>query len=270
MRLIEGNILIIDAHTHLPNANDLLSFEDKRNQYLSDMKKNGVDHAIIIPDNEKDSPHGSVSKCIELFQNHKEVSILGTVSILEDDISQKAIELDKYFSKGQICGIKIYPGHDHHYPNDERLTEFYNLCIKHNRPFVIHTGWNSNDPAAALWNDPKYIIEVANNYPNMTIIICHLFWPDVEYCAKITEPFENIHFDTSALADNEVLKETSSLTMRKMVLHLIHNQKKKLIFGTDYKMCSVKDHIDYFSNLNLTVEETEKLFYLYAQELYRI
>lgn len=132
---------------------------------------------------------------------------MGTLNILKGDqfIHDK---LDMLFKEKVIKAIKIFPGHDPHYPNDLRLKKAFELCIKHNAPLVIHTGWNSGDPDVANYNDPKYIVEVANQYKDLKIIIAHYFWPRVEYCYDITKGYENIYFDTSGLADEEVEAET--------------------------------------------------------------
>ena len=187
--------MIIDAHTHLPIVKNGWTFEQSKIKFLSDMRKNKVDYAIIIPDNLHGSKIGDVDISLKLIEGEKKLFLLGTMDIRIEG-KEWIDKLDFLFKKGKIKGIKIFPGHDPIYPTDKRLIPIYKLCIKHNYPIVIHTGWNSNHPEVARYNNPKNIIKIAKKYPSLKIIIAHYFWPKVEYCYKITRGFKNIYLDT--------------------------------------------------------------------------
>jgi predicted TIM-barrel fold metal-dependent hydrolase len=240
--------MIIDAHLHLPAVSKRFTFEKAKRKLLSDMKKSKVDYAILIPDNLHNSSIGDLDMCLKLIENEKKLFLLGTIDIRKE--GKKWIDkLDYLLEKGKIKGIKIFPGHDPIYPTDKRLTPVYKLCIKQDCPIVIHTGWNSNHPEAAKYNDPKYIIKIAKKFPKLKIVISHYFWPEIEYCYKITRGFKNIYFDTSALADKEVVEKTDLGKIKRFLELSMKDNSKSVLFGTDYPMCNFKAHIDLINSL---------------------
>lgn len=263
-------INIIDSHLHLPVRENLSSLKQQKLELLSELKKNSIQSGILIPDNIEYSPIGNLKQCIDLFCEVPNIHILGTVNILKDSLKEKYIELKKYFSSNTIVGLKIFPGHDEHYPNDERLAEFFKLCIEFNRPLVIHTGENSGDSECAKYNDPKYIVEIAKIFPSLNIIISHLFWPRVEYCIDITKDYPNISYDTSGLADKEVIFKTGKDKIKSSLEKLIKEYKKKVIYGSDYGMCSIKNHILLINSLDISPSQKEDVFYKNTSSIFRI
>jgi hypothetical protein len=262
--------MIIDSHLHLPVRDNLLSLENQKDELLSELRKNSINVGIVIPDNVEDSSIGNLKECIHLFSDVPDIYVIGTVNILEDNLREKLVELDNYFSSNQIVGLKIFPGHDKHYPNDERLKAFLKLCIDFDRPLVIHTGENSGDSECSKYNDPKYIAEIAKEFPKLKIIIAHLFWPKVEYCVEITKDYHNICYDTSALADKEVIEKTGESRIRGSLEVLINKYKKKVIYGSDYSMCNIKDHIDLVSSLDIYDIQREEVFNKNAELIFRL
>ena len=261
--------MIIDTHLHLPVVKKSSTFEKAKKKLLSDMKKNKIDYAIMIPDNLHDSKIGDLDASLELIKNEKKLFLLGTIDIRKEG-KEWIKKLDLLLKKRKIKGIKIFPGHDPIYPTDKRLIPVYKLCIKHDYPIVIHTGWNSNHPEVAKYNNPKYIIKIAKKFPKLKIIIAHYFWPEVEYCYKITRGFKNIYFDTSALADDEVIEETGLDKIKKVLEQSIKDNSESVLFGTDYAMCDTKKHIKLINSLKLSKEDREKVFWKNADKLFKL
>jgi hypothetical protein len=233
------------------------------------MNKNKISYAILIPDNLHDSKIGDLDICLKLIEKEKRVFLLGTIDVRTEG-KEWLDKLDKLFKKGKIKGIKIFPGHDPIYPNDKRLSQIYKLCIKYNYPMVIHTGWNSNDSKVAKYNDPKYIIDIAKKFPKLKIIISHYYWPKVEYCYNITRNFSNIYFDTSALADEEVIRETGLEKIKKVLEKSIQDNPNSVLFGTDYAMCDTKKHLELVNSLSISKKDLEKILWKNANKLFRL
>jgi predicted TIM-barrel fold metal-dependent hydrolase len=137
-------------------------------------------------------------------------------------------------------------------------------------PIVIYTGWNSKNPEVAKYNDPKYIVKVAHRFPKLKIVISHYFWPEVHYCHSITKPFRNIHFDTSALADDKVIEETGLQNIREVLTLTAKERLDNVLFGTDYAICSIKKHIDLINSLDIGSEKKEKIFHKNAEALFKL
>lgn len=261
--------MIIDSHLHLPPREKGGSFEDSKQVLLRDLKRKGVDYAILIPDNVHGSTIGDMDVALELAKDERRLFVMGTINIFKETgaVLQK---LDSLFTAGRIVAIKIFPGHDPIYPTDVRLDPVYALCVKHDLPIVIHTGWNSNNPKVARYNDPKYIVKTARRFPQLKIVISHYFWPRVEYCHNVTKPFENIYFDTSALADEEVTEKTGTDKLKKILTSTANERPNNVLFGTDYAMCSIQEHIELINSLDIDRTQKERIFSKNAKQLFKL
>jgi len=146
--------MIIDAHVHLPSKTEHGTFEQAKRTLLSNLRRDKVDYAILIPDNQLDSPIGDLDTCLEIIEGESQLYLLGTI-----DIQQQGQEwinkLEKLIKQRKIVGVKIYPGHDPIYPTDPRLLPVYSLCQTCDVPIVIHTGQNSGNPEASSFLESR-------------------------------------------------------------------------------------------------------------------
>ena len=252
--------MIIDSHVHLPPMKEGKTLADAKKELLQELKRNNVDHAILIPDNIPVSEIGNLDEILGLVEGDKNLFAMGTIDIPRDKETHIQ-KLDRLFQTRRIVAVKIFPGHDPIYPTDKRLVPVYELCIKHDLPVVIHTGANSKNPEPAKYNDPKYIVKIAKRFSRLKIVIAHYFWPKVEYCHKLTKPYANIYFDTSGLADDEVVEETGIDKIRNVLTLTAKQYPHNVVFGTDYPMCSIKKHITLIKSLPIQAESKERIFY---------
>jgi len=264
--------MIIDSHIHISTYGDnAKNLNESFMLFLKEMKKNDLSAAIIIPDNIEGS-EGIVDleKAIELIGDRKNLFILGSPQIIQRGSS----ELEKYrklLEEEKIKGIKFFPGHDPYYPTDERCLPYYELCEKLDVPVLFHTGENSGDSECAKWNDPKYIVEIAKKYPKLKVIITHYYWPKLDYCYEITKDIPNIYFETAAMADEEVIEKSGGMEKVKEILKkTIVDRPDNVIFGTDWPMCKIEEHIKLVKSLGLEKETEEKIFRDNAIEIYKL
>lgn len=267
--------MIIDAHTHLSiYQKQASSLEDAVNKLLEKMRINGIDYAIIIPDNLEGGPQiADLDTARKLIKNQNNLFLLGSPQIIQRGSS----EVDKYqklLKEGVIKGLKLFPGHDPYNPMDERCFPFYVMLQESGYPVIIHTGDSSSDPNITQplkYNDPKYIVEVARRYPRLKVVITHFYWPKIDYCYEVTKDIANIYFEIAALADQEVLDASGGIDkMRGVLLKVIQDRPDKIIFGTDYPMCDIKKHIEFIKSLQLQKGIEDKIFSLNAIDLYNL
>ncbi len=255
--------MIIDSHLHLNSFEK--DFSKAERNLLEEMKENGIDYAIVIPDNEPNTNCADLETVLNLVDS--KLFIVGTLMV--DEVKDSFNRVDRLFKEEKIKGFKIFPGHDPVYPTDKRWFPIYNLCLKYDLPLIIHTGMTgSRKRESAKYNDPKYIVEIARKYPHLKIIIAHYFWPEVDYCYKITRGFENIYFDTSALMVKEVVKETGLDNIKRVLKKTIKDNPESVLFGTDYITGSFKKHIDLINSLGIL--NKEKVFWQNANKLFKL
>jgi predicted TIM-barrel fold metal-dependent hydrolase len=261
--------MIIDSHLHLPALRGGMTLADSKKELLQELKKNNVDYAIIIPDNRPVSEIGSLAEVLDLVERHKNLFVMGTIDIQRDK-ELHIRKLDLLFRTKRIVAVKIFPGHDTIYPTDKRLVPVYELCTKYDLPIVIHTGASSRNPEPAKYNDPKHIVKVAKRFPKLKIVIAHYFWPKVKYCHELTKSYANIHFDTSGLADDEVVEETGLDKIKKVLTLTVEQRPCNVAFGTDYAMCNIRKHIELIESLRIGGRTKDRIFSENAIKLFHL
>lgn len=262
--------MIIDSHVHISYFKKKKELADVKNELLLSMKKRKIIYSIVIPDNTPNPQCADMETVQDLIKNESNLFMLGTLAVSQIN-NHNLIKIEGLFKNKTIRGFKIFPGHDPVYPTDKRWHPAYNLCIKYDFPLVIHTGINTGDKECAKYNDPKHIIKIAKTYPKLKIIIAHYFWPKLDYCYSMTEGFNNIYFDTSAMADKEVIEESGGIKkIREILTKTIKRNPDSVLFGTDWSMCDAKKHIDLINSLNITKEEKNKIFLLNSIKLYKL
>lgn len=267
-----NNKKIIDSHVHISiYNNNAKSLNEVFDLLLSEMKKNGIGFAIVIPDNiESSDSIADLNKAIELIGKRKNLFLLGSPQIIQRGSS----ELKKYkklLEEEKIKGLKFFPGHDPYYPTDKRCLSYYKLCQDFDVPVLFHTGENSGDSECAKWNDPKYIVEIAKKYPKLKVIITHYYWPKLDYCYEITRDVPNIYFELAALADAEVIEKSGGIEkIREILLKTISERPDNIIFGTDWPMCKIEEHIELVNSLSLNKEIEESIFSRNAERTYKL
>ncbi|MDH4330491.1 MAG: amidohydrolase family protein [Candidatus Moranbacteria bacterium] len=264
--------MIIDSHVHISLYNDnVKNLQEAFNLFLQEMEKNGISGAIIIPDNIEGSDSiVDLDKAIELIGDRKNLFLLGSLQIIQRGSS----ELEKYkklLEEGKIKGLKFFPGHDPYYPTDERCLPYYELCQELDVPVLFHTGENSGDSDCAKWNDPKYIVEIAKKYPQLKVIITHYYWPKMDYCYEITKNVPNIYFEIAAMSDAEVIEKSGGIEkVREILRETIADRSDKVIFGTDWPMCKIEEHIELIKSLGLSEDLESGVFSENSKRIYKL
>jgi len=259
--MLSLNNMIIDSHIHISYLNKKKSFSQIKKDLLLNMEKNKVNYSIVIPDNMPNLQCAGLDEVISLTKNEKKLYAIGTLKI--NNINKNTLfKINDLFKKKLIRGFKIFPGHNSIYPTDKRWFPIYKLCIKYNLPLIIHTGINTGDTECAKYNDPKHIIKIAKLYPKLKIVIAHYFWPKLDYCFKTTNGLDNIYFDTSGMADQEIVEASGGIKKIKDILvKTIKRNPKSVMFGTDWPMCNLKKHLNLINSLNITGKEKKNIFY---------
>lgn len=262
--------MIIDCHEHLPSMKNGKTLEESKAELLRQLDRSRVDYAILIPDNTPQSEIGSLDEVLQLVEHDERLFVMGTIDIQKRDYLSQTRKLEQLFQNRSIVGVKIFPGHDTIYPTDKRLLPICKLCIEHDLPIVIHTGASSKNPEPTKYNDPKHIVKIAKKNPKLKIVIAHYFFPKVEYCYELTKPFRNIYFDTSGLADEEVIADTGFDKIRKVLTLTANERSDNVVFGTDYAMCSIEKHVELVESLNIDKRTKSNMFSENAIRLFHL
>jgi len=252
--------LIIDCHTHFSTfGHEGQTFEQVRNSLLTSMQKLGTDYAFVYPDSEPSPEVTDLDTTRELVKGFPQLMMLGTACFPMKD-KKTNDKLDTLALSGDIIGIKLYPGFEEFYPSDSRCHSIYEKCIKHNMPLVFHSGETMNEPWREAYNHPSEIAKVARQFPSLKIVVAHFSQPHLTACRNLILNHPDVYADISGLAHTDVVTSCGQEAIYRCLSDVATVQPEKLLFGTDWPLCDVAEHLSLVESL--PVSEATKILIL--------
>ncbi len=275
--------MIIDAHTHigrLPNSIFAkLDYESILKLLLKTMKTSGIAESIVIadlhtyPKSAIFSPKTSI--LLNLTTGLKNIHVIGTIDVLESKKSDLNY-LEKLLQERKIVGIKLYPAYKYFYPYDKICFPVYKLCQKYDVPIIFHCGDTLTVPgrpsAKIKYSHPLHIDGVAAEFPDLKIVIAHMGNPWLVDCAEVLYKNNNVYADISGLVVEDAdLNSSYGKLMKKRIQELcIYSSPRKLLYGTDWPLASMKTYIKFTKNLGIPKKDLDYVFYKNAVELFKL
>lgn len=154
--------------------------------------------------------------------------------------------------------IKIHPPHQLFAANAHRgelpsLAEIYAACQERGVPVMFHTGTSVFPKARNVFADPMPIDDVANDFPDLKIILAHAGRPLYgETAAFLVRRHGNVHFDVSGIPPRSLMKYVPRLV----------ELADRALWGTDWPspgVVSIRNNIEAFRALNLGSEIEHKI-----------
>lgn len=248
--------IIFDSHLHLPSIDGTI--DAQKEKLLFDMAKYQLSGGVLItgvyPNAEM------LYDIVDYFREYRYIYLVAGISPLQQ--YPQTLEVTKcLLREKKIVGVKIYPGHEEFNVCDPRLSDIFELCFEYNVPLVMHTGWPN-----IIYSRPNLIAVVARAYQEVKIVLCHMWKPMIDLCYKMTNQYENIVYDLSSIAYDQMKRKLYSEQLTQM----LNCTPEKFMFGSDYSICDIGDHINLLSNLELSENKREMVFYKNALNIYHI
>ena len=232
---------IIDAHLHTdfngePEETSKITFS--RDQLLKEFKEAGIVGAVshtTIDGKGYDPEHASMG-----------IIHCGGVRA-KVDVSR----LESGLKSGQYKCVKIYLGYEYQYASDKGYEPVYRLARKYKVPVVFHTG-DTYDPKGKLkYAEPLAIDEVAVDHPEVTFVIAHCGNPWIETAAEVAYKNKNVYLECSAMLIGDLPEQGEESLNESMIkpIRWVFNyveDPKKLMFGTDWPLVSIKQYVDVY------------------------
>ncbi len=222
--------MIIDFHAH-PEFKTLQEIYPAE-EFVAGMDQGGIDVSCVFGNDQGDPgsspawrdkrnmavPTNFSDEELAAYCGHFPKRLIGFTSI-HPDRYQPERKVERAIKEFGMKAVKIYP-HAGFYPNDPRLTRTYELCSALGVPVVFHTG-----PKAVRWqwmkyDQPIYVDDVATNFPDLKIVMCHGGYPWVEEFLAVVYTNPNIWVDLTFM---ERIEETF------MVPNLVENTVRRLV-----------------------------------------
>ena len=267
--------MIIDAHAHIwrhPIDGRTATAEALQQA----MAGAGVECALVIAGEIPGYDSlPSTEELINLLDSHKNLFAIAAASP-STLTPQYLKKLEQYIKEGKIKGVKLYLGYEHYYPADERLIPLYELAEQMVVPVVFHTGffWDPDNEGLAKYANPLGIDEVAVQFPKLNIVIAHMGNPWIVDCAVVAQKNPNVYIDVSGYFTEFVApfseEERGMFIQDLKKLHGLIGPYRKLLYGTDWPLCDMKEYVTIASKIPMTEEERGLFFWENAARLFNL
>jgi predicted TIM-barrel fold metal-dependent hydrolase len=235
--------MVIDFHVHIEYKSPDQKYTAQ--EIVEAMDKGGIDKSVLLGNDQADAGFkrpwaDSSMMAVAVNCQDEEIAsychqfpdrLIGFTSI-HPDRYQPHRKVERAVKEFGMQGVKLYP-HSGFYPNDPRLHLVYKKCVDFDLPVMIHTGIKAVRWQSVKYNNPIYVDDVAVNFPDLKIIICHGGYPWVEEFMVVAYSNPNIWVDITFLDYIERVYKQPGLTetTMKRLVDLIGTER--ILWGTE-------------------------------------
>lgn len=200
--------MIIDVHVHIGSDTD--GNKQSIATLRKNMKKYDIDAAVVFPFN---SNGNLIEDSLNLLK-YRSDSIYPFLRF--DPKTMKVTTLRELLTTKGFAGIKLHPRSQNFDPLDHHYYSLYKEVENTGKPILFHTR-KENLP----YSDPDRVVTLANDFPELNIIIGH-FAGASDVAIAFIKDRDNLFLETSGLSTNHVIKMTADKI-----------GTSKIIFGSD-------------------------------------
>lgn len=176
-------------------------------------------------------------------------------------------DVRRLFESYRMGAIKLHPPHMEMPANAYRtdcpsLADVYRVAGEAGRPVLIHTGTSVFPGARNVYADPMACDDVAVDFPETRIVLCHAgrpLWYETAFFLVRRHP--NVWLDISSIPPRKLLE----------VLPRISEVADRVVWGTDWPskgVVSMRQNVEDFLALSLPDEVKRKILFDNAAALY--
>ncbi|MBI4162579.1 MAG: amidohydrolase family protein [Candidatus Aenigmarchaeota archaeon] len=259
---------IIDIHCHIDRKERIV-------QLLNSMKKNCILKAVLLSWelNFTDAKTKNILEIAKKYPSYFKVA--GNIKISNNKHLDKDIQNLKILAEDKkISGIGECPlGYEPYFANDKVYYKLAEICADNKIPLVFHTGdvWTDEKTggirdAKVRFAQPLYIDDLATDFSDLNIVICHFGNPWMIDAAEVMYKNKNVYADLSAL---DVNKPWDTGTKKRLLEAIEYGQcSSKLLFGSDFPLFPADQQIKRVKSLGLSKKDLELAFHGNAKKLF--
>lgn len=264
--------MIIDVHTHINNYHeDRVISLDKSLDLLSDtMEENKVDYSLVLSSYKVNKNRPSTKQVVEAIEGRNNLGVISGISYLHYN-HRDIREISEYLEEGLIKGLKLYPGYEPFYPNDSRLKIIYEMAMEFDVPVMVHSGDTYAPGGKVKYSHPIHIDDLAVDYPDLKIVICHVGNPWIKDCMEVVYKNKNVFADISGLVLGD-FSEKFERYIKKEIEEMITyaGDPNYLLYGTDWPISNMKSYLKFMNQLELGDDKKELILWKNAAQLFKI
>ena len=219
--------------------------------FLAEVRDAGLDKAVVVG-RHTPGQHLPNERIHEIVHGHDELIGIGSVEPVLQGIEGALAEIDRAIDQLGLAGIDLEPGFAEpaRHPDDALYWPIYEHLQKRGVPLFLMSGPTTPDPG---YNDPARLAAVARAFPDLTIVVYHGYWPNVQQALGVAFRFENIHL----VPDMYLFQPGSEGYVQAANGYLA----EQLLFGSSYTFRPIRQSIEDALQLGLKDEALEKFFH---------
>lgn len=264
--------MIIDIHTHINNYHEerVVSLEDCLDKLTETMKENHVNYSLVLTSYKVNEHRPSTQKVVEAIQGRDNLGVVAGISYLNYD-HRDLREISEYLEAGLIKGLKLYPGYEPFYPHDNRMKVVYDMAVEYDVPVMFHSGDTYSPKGKIKYSHPIHIDDVAVDFPELKIVICHVGNPWIKDCMEVVYKNKNVYTDFSGLVlgnFSDKFERFMKNELEEMITYA--GNPRYLLYGTDWPISNMSSYLNFIKQLDLPDEKKELILWKNAVELFKI
>jgi len=185
--------MTIDSHAHLGNF-PMFSVSLNADEMVSIMNQYNIRKSVVSA-----LPNDLTLNAVKQYPD----KLVGLVWINPYDGDDAVKNIDKATNRWGFKGIKMHPLLDSYLPDQEIVHPIMDQARKYQIPVLFHCG---HPP----WSLPWHFGNLADTYPDVTIILGHMGHGHIVYinaAIEVAEKHENVILETSAMPMHSKIKE---------------------------------------------------------------
>ena len=229
LKELYGDLFDFGLDDEIPFA-DYDSFKEGLTEMMDCAK---LDHAVVLATDFSRVNEGRMTndEYIAWLDEQCQVDDRLLLFVGVDPNHKDAVEkLEQYYDRYEPAGVKVYPATGF-YPNEERYDAYWDKIDELGLPVTVHAGM-ALAPLDEKYCYPSYMKRVAQNHPDMKIIIAHLGGKFHDELIPLMEECDNVYSDCSAqqgwMPDKDMIcKRLDAVTSR---------FPDRIVFGSDFPL----------------------------------
>jgi len=263
--------VIVDCHIHLNDYEEKgMGLEAQIKDLASNMVANKVDQAFVLSSYKANIHRPSVTQLHEALKPYPQIHLVEGLS-LSGGAPFDLTATEKRLKAGDVIGLKLYPGYEHFFPTDRLCEPIYELATRYDVPVMFHSGDTFAKRGKLKYSHPLHLDDVAVDYPDLRIVICHLGNPWFRDTAELIYKNDNVRADISGLilGDFEArFEEWLAEQVRDLIVYA--GDPEDLLFGTDWPLVGMSSYLRWVKSLRLEEEHERMLMGENAREWFHL
>lgn len=253
---------IIDAHSHVWYGKQPPATVEAN---LASLDQAGISQTVIMAGDI--GGHATRAILNDVAPHRDRLQVVANVSAKRQGCGPTPAELDDWLARGQVSGLKFYPGYEDYYPHDPRLRPWLEVLQAHGRPVIFHSGdLLINRRTKIKYAHPLEVDELAAEMPNLRIIIAHFGYPWAVDAAIVCRRHEHVYADCSGFGSGAPSMQ-DALDFRHWLgeFRRVAGGFDKMLFGTDWP---IVDRTAYLRTCRSIFGDDRRVFHDSAAELF--